>query len=95
MEMFITARWRVRLCCAANASIGRILHAKEMGGPVNYGQKKPSFAISAWCGYLGWANRRKIVLLNEGVYLFKLERSSSAAASTDSASAVFLLPVYD
>jgi hypothetical protein len=72
MEMSILTRRRVRLCFALNASIGRILHAKEMGGPVNYGRKKPFFVISVWGRHREWENRRKSVLLNEGVYLLIL-----------------------
>lgn len=60
-------RKRVRLCGAPNVSIGHILHVKEMGGPVSYGQKNLSFAISAKFKYLVWENQRKIVPLNEGV----------------------------
>ena len=65
--MSIMIKRKARLCCALNASIGHILHVKEMGEQVNYMLKKHSFAICVKCGYLGWANQRKIMRLNEGV----------------------------
>ena len=66
MEIYIMMRKRVRLCSALNVSNGRILHVKEMGGPVSYRQNL-SFVISAKSKYLVWENQRKIVPLNESV----------------------------